>query len=115
MAVSCPSCRAEVQNSPVFEQRLDQTIEEAVSSVPDCTMKKEWVERRANYLTIRRARAAMAEKASAPTVSTAFAFAGDDLHIGLDTNPFEDYARTGFWVVALGFLTLALISAMRTK
>lgn len=123
--VSCPSCRAEVATAPRYERLLDQTIEEAVRSVPACAEKDEWEQRRAGFVRLmeqRRVRAVQAAKKAAASSATATARAlGEgplrlDVDLGSQSFQVPEYATdVTHWAVAIGFLVLVIVGVMRHR
>lgn len=122
--VSCPTCRAEVLTPPRYERLLDQTIEEAVRCVPPCAAKAEWEQRRAAYMDLMERQRAQAVQAAAKqsqftSAGTAHVLAGDDLRLDLGLDAGSSFRAPEyddrFWVVAITFVVVALVCAMRAN
>ena len=121
--VACPTCRAEIEQAPIFSRTLDEKIEERVRSVPDCPSKRDYQERREKYLALQRARQQTEQQKNHSTSGDAAATGAsyvtsflNSLNIGLDTPPpaqAEFYEQEEYWVAAIAFMVFLIAGIVK--
>lgn len=111
--VDCPTCREEICHAS-FERTLDESILKLVDNIPDCVMKTDYLQRRADFQKVQDAAQEKDKLHSAPhpprrAATHASANAGEE-EVDEDWELFKQYI-----VPALMFATMVVVAVLRAR